>query len=276
VIIKDLGIHAGRRLMDTEFRFKMLGPLEVEHSGTDIRLGGFRQQTLLAMLLLEVNRPVRLDRLVDAIWNNAPPRTARNQVRICVSALRRQFAEAGRARLIETHRIGYLLRVPRGTLDLHCFEKLVALGRAAADEHRMESAVGLLRSALDLWRGPIASGLNSALVCALSAKLHEEHLTVLEECFDLELRLGRHRRIVGDLVSYVAAYPFRERLCAQLMLGLYRSCRQADALETFRNTRQRLVEDLGIEPGEELRTLEHSILVNDPRLDAQKPHALVF
>ncbi|WP_051116420.1 AfsR/SARP family transcriptional regulator [Amycolatopsis nigrescens] len=252
--------------MAAQFEFKILGPLEVEHAGRTVELGGLRPRILLTMLLLEANHPVPFTRLIDAIWGDAPPASARTQVRICVSTLRRRLVLEGMPCPIETHHVGYLLRVPAASSDFGRFRELVRRGRAAADRNRHGDAVELLRAALGLWRGPVAAGLDSELVRTLSTKLAEEQLTVLEERFELELRLGLHRLVVGDLAGSVAEHPFRERLCAQLMLALYRSGRQAEALDVFRVTRRRFDAELGIEPGGELRTLEQAILRGEPGL----------
>jgi len=253
-------------MMVQGLRYRLLGPLAAEYAGEHIRLGGCRQQILLTMLLLEANQVVHLERLIDAIWDESPPASARNQVRICVSGLRRQFAAKGGGDVIETHPVGYRILVTKDALDLYRFEELAASGRAAASDGRLDEAVALLRSALDLWTGPIAAGLDSALVQATAVKLQEDRISVLEDCFDLELQLGQQRRIVGELTSHVSDHPFREKLCAQLMLALYQSGRQADALALFRITRKRLSDELGIEPSENLCALEHRILTSDPGL----------
>lgn len=254
-----------------EFLYRLLGPLAVEYAGEHIRLGGLRQQILLTMLLLEANQVVHLERLIDAIWDESPPASARNQVRICVSGLRRQFALKGGGDVIETHLVGYRILVAKDALDLHRFEELAACGRAAAADGRLDEAVALLRSALDLWTGPIAAGMHSALVQATAVKLQEDRISVLEDCYDLELQLGRQRRIVGELTRHVSEHPFREKSCAQLMLALYQSGRQVDALEFFRITRRRFSDELGIEPSENLYTLQHQILTSDRDLRERWP-----
>ncbi|GGV21791.1 hypothetical protein GCM10010495_41790 [Kitasatospora herbaricolor] len=246
--------------MSDGFRFRILGPLAVEFSGQPIRLGGARQQALLTILLLEANHVVPIERLVDAIWNDAPPASAKNQVRICVSGLRRLFADRHPGAVIETRASGYIIKVPNGALDLGEFGELTFRGRAAGNT---TEAVELLRKAIGLWRGPIGSGLDSRLVESLATKFHEERLSALEDCYDLELKLNRHRQIVGELSGHVAEHPFREKMCGQLMLALFRSGRKVEALELFRSTRRKLSEEMGIEPGESLRELQYSILNSD-------------
>nr|CTQ92564.1 FAD-dependent oxygenase [Kibdelosporangium sp. MJ126-NF4] len=238
----------------------------MEHRGRPVAIGGMRQQTLLTMLLLEANHVVGVDRLIDAIWDSAPPASAKDQVRICVSGLRRQFAAREHAEVIETHRGGYRIWAQPDTLDWLRFEELVAFARSAVAAARPHEAVTPLRSALQLWTGPIGTGLDSSLVRATAVKLHEERLSALEDRFDVELQLGWHRRVVGELAHHVSEHPFREKLCAQLMLALYQSGRRAEALESFRTTRKRFTDELGIEPGELLRTLEQRMLTNEQSL----------
>lgn len=255
--------------MTKELQYYLLGPLVFECEREQIRLGGSRQQILLVMLLLEANEVMSLDRLIAAIWNEDPPVSAKSQIRICVSELRRKFLAKGCGEIIETHASGYLLRVSGGSLDLHGFEELVRRGRRAAAEGHLEEAARVLKSALDLWRGPVAAGLRSDLLEASVVKFHEDRQTVIEEYVDLNLRLGRHREIVGELTCYVVGAPFRENLCAQLMLALHLSGRKVEALELFRSIRKRFSEELGIEPGEDLRNMEIFILTDDSR---RPPH----
>ncbi|MBD0746421.1 AfsR/SARP family transcriptional regulator [Streptomyces sp. CBMA152] len=252
------------------FTFRILGPLEVECAGHKVRLGGFRQQALLATLLLEADRVVPIERLLEAIWEDTPPASAKGQVRICVSAIRRQFVGGGIGDIIETHPAGYRIRLPHTALDLARFEHLAGLGRRAARDGHPEQAVDLFRSALAQWKGPVAAGLESRVLRQAATMLREEQLSVLEECVDLELQMGRHRKVVGELYRQVAENPYREQMCAQLMLALYRSGRQADALRQFRETRTLLSVELGIDPGESLRALEQAILVEDPSLDGPR------
>jgi DNA-binding SARP family transcriptional activator len=247
-------------------QFQVLGPLEVEHPGGSLTVVGTRQQVLLTMLLLHANQVVPVSRLVEAIWDDLPPSTALAQVRICVCRLRRTFERLGLEDVIRTHSSGYLLRATADSCDLVRFAELLERGRAAAAERRTADAAALLRAALALWRGPAADGLRSPLLQAVAARVNEEHAAALEECFDLELQQGRHRAIIGELTVQAGDHPYREGLSAQLMLALYRSDRQAEALEVYRNLRRRLDEELGIEPGAALRRLQQRILAQDPRL----------
>jgi DNA-binding SARP family transcriptional activator len=249
-----------------DHQFQVLGPLEVKHPGGSLAVAGARQQILLTMLLLHANQVVPVSRLVEAIWDDTPPSTALAQVRICVCRLRRAFGRLGMEDVIRTHSSGYLLQATAESFDLVRFEELLGRGRAAAASRRTAEAAALIRAALALWRGPAAGGLESPLVQALASRVNEEHATALEECFDLELQQGLHRTIIGELFVQVSDHPYRERLSAQLMLALYRSDRQAEALEVYRNLRHRLDEDLGIEPGVALRRLQQGILAQDLRL----------
>ncbi|MFI9173097.1 AfsR/SARP family transcriptional regulator [Streptomyces lincolnensis] len=249
-----------------EVNFRILGPVRIEHGGAQLRPGGHRQQTLLALLMLEANRIVGMSSIIDAVWDERPPASATAQVRICVSSVRRGLDELGLPDVIETRPSGYQLNAPRHALDLHHFQDLVALGRAAAKKGRPEESVALLREALDLWHGPVAAGLQSTRVRNAAAFAEEERLSVVEECLDHELALGRHHTIIGELRDQAAEHPFRERFIAQLMLALYRSGRQADALEVFRTARARFAGELGLEPGEGLRSLEAAILSGDSGL----------
>ncbi|GAA4094929.1 AfsR/SARP family transcriptional regulator [Actinomadura miaoliensis] len=218
------------------------------------------------MLLLEANRVVPVSRLVDALWNETPPATAKSQVHISVSALRRLLGRSG-AQLIETRSPGYVLRTPDDAVDLKRFEDLAAKGAAAAAEQRLQEATRHYRAALALWRGPAMAGIESRVIRVYATRWDETRLTVLEDCLDLELQLGRHREIIGELSELVAEHPLRERLRAQMMLALYRSGRQADALDVFRAGREILQQELGLDPGKDLRRLESAILASDRSLD---------
>lgn len=257
--------------MCADYAFRILGPLLVTNGGERIDINGVRRQKLLAALLLHPNQTVSLDRLVDAMWDENPPASAHGQIRICVSGLRRLLRGSERDSVIETHPSCYRISVHGDALDLFTFERLVTQGRAMVRDEQLERAERLLRSALALWRGPVAAGLDSSALASLVVKLNEDRLTVREEYFDVALRLGRHQQIIGDLTGFVTENPFRERACAQLMLALYRSGRQADALQTFRSVRMRFSEDLGIEPARDLHVLHQSILVGQLSSTASPP-----
>ncbi|WP_326948303.1 tetratricopeptide repeat protein [Amycolatopsis sp. NBC_01307] len=247
--------------------YRILGPLEIRDvAGGELRIPPGRQQTVLATLLVDANRVVSLDQLIEAIWYDDPPATARTQVQICVSRLRRALADAVGPDTLVTRGPGYELLVADGQLDARTFADLVS---AAAEQTRagaLEDASRLLDAALALWRGPALSGTGSRLLEAKASHLEEQRLNALEAHFDLGLRLGRHHQLIGELASQVTANPLRERLRGRLMLALFRAGRQAEALETYRVGRELLVDQLGLEPGDELRRLESAILADDAGL----------
>jgi DNA-binding SARP family transcriptional activator len=232
-------------------------------------LGSGRQRVILAMLLLHAGRTVPLTRLVDALWDDNPPVTAKGQVQTCVSALRKQFKDLGADGLVSTSPAGYGIDIPEGSLDITTFEYLAERGRTAAAEHRAPDAVRDIRAALALWRGPAAADVPSALVQIAATRLNENRLSLVEECISLELAIGRHQVLLGELSELVREYPLRETFRAQHMLALYRSGRQAEALESFQEARQTLIAELGVEPGERLGSLQQAILSRDTGLD---PH----
>ena len=253
--------------------FRVLGPLEVAGRGEAVRIPAGRQQIILAALLLEINRVVGTDTLVDLIWDEDPPDTARTQIQICVSRLRKTLAAAGVHAPITTTPPGYLMQAAEDTVDLHMFGRQVARSRVLVKEGRTAEAAELLRRAAGIWRGPSLNGLPSDTLRAKGLRLDEERLTAVETHIQLELDLGRHHQLVGELGRLVDEHPLRERLRGQLMLALYRSGRQAEALDTYRANRAMLVEELGLEPGEALRLLETAILSGDPALNYDPPPA---
>jgi DNA-binding SARP family transcriptional activator/predicted negative regulator of RcsB-dependent stress response len=252
--------------------FRILGPVEVGDGAQRLALGGSKPCALLAVLLLHANQMVSTERLVDELWGEAPPTTARNQVQVYVSRLRqalhRRRDQAAQVPMLVTRPSGYVLRVEPGELDLDCFEDLTAEARRAAADGDLERAAERWCAALALWRGPALAGAASeVLQRTAAARLEEARLMALEERLEIDLRLGRHAELVGELEALMAFYPGRERLCRQLMLALYRSGRQAEALTVYRNTRQQLIEELGLEPSPTLQELERAILRADPALE---------
>jgi DNA-binding SARP family transcriptional activator/ABC-type branched-subunit amino acid transport system substrate-binding protein len=244
--------------------FRILGPLEAWANGGPLELGAGRQRILLALLLLHANEAVSVDRLIEELWGERAPASAAKVVQNYVSQLRRALPPE----TILTRGSGYLLRVV--DTDAGEFERL--LEEARRQDPR--EAVRTLRAALALWRGrPFADVEYEAWAQAEIARLEELRLVALEERIDAELRLGDAARLVPELDALVAEQPLRERPRAQLMLALYRSGRQADALETYAEARRRLVEELGIEPGPELQDLQRRILAQDAEL-APVPHPL--
>jgi DNA-binding SARP family transcriptional activator len=254
--------------------YRILGPLEVSNGpARTFEVTPGRQQIVLGVLLSEANRVVSVDRLIDAIWEEEPPSTARTQVQICVSSLRRDLARIGCAEAIITRVPGYLLQVASGQLDSHVFAQLTAKAEALSRTGEVAAAAESLRQALGLWRGPTLSGITSRTLTAHASRLDEARLTALESCLDLELRLGGHHQVIAEIFTLVAEHPLRERLRGLLMLALYRSGRQAEALEVYRVGRELLIDELGLEPGEELRRLEAAILADDASLRPGEPAA---
>jgi DNA-binding SARP family transcriptional activator/tetratricopeptide (TPR) repeat protein len=240
--------------------FRILGPLEVHGATGSVRVPPGRQEIILAALLIEANRVVGSNHLVDLVWDEDPPDTARTQVQICVSRLRKTFADAGVDVPIATRPPGYLLRAPDDLIDLQVFNREVARSRLLVQQGDRAGAAELLRSAVALWRGPCLSGIPSEALRTKALRIDEERLAAIETYLDIELELGRHHQLVGEIGRLVHEYPLRERLRGQFMLALHRSGRQAEALESYRTGRELLIQDLGLEPGEDLRRLETAIL----------------
>jgi DNA-binding SARP family transcriptional activator len=245
--------------------FNILGPLSVAVDGELVPIGGRRARIVLAVLALEANWVVPVDDLVDAVWGSSPPASARTQIRICISSMRRSFAAAGAPDLIETHPQGYRLILAEDQLDATVFDARVRRARSLIAGNHLKEATDTLRRALSLWTGPALVGLTSPPVESGARRLEEARLRAVEERVRLDLELGRHQDIIGELMQLAADHPYREHLHAQLMLGLYRSHRTAEALEVYRRIRSTLVEELGIEPGPELADLEKSILLGMER-----------
>ncbi|MGH3077107.1 MAG: BTAD domain-containing putative transcriptional regulator [Gaiellaceae bacterium] len=255
--------------------FRVLGPLQVVKGGRALPLGGLKQRGLLALLLFERNRVVPRDRLVDALWGEEPPASATNSVQVYVSKLRRLLEDADAAdggRGLITEPPGYALRIPAGALDADEFEHLLAEGKAALATRAFTDAETTLASALAIWRGPALADLaREPYAQPEIARLEGLRLDALESRFDAMLAVGREAEAVGELHALVGLHPLDERLRAQLMRSLYRSGRQADALETYRSFRRLLSEELGLEPGRELRGLEQAILRQDEPLGSSEP-----
>jgi YVTN family beta-propeller protein len=244
--------------------FRVLGPLQVVEQGRPLALGGPRQRALLAILLVHRGEPVSSDRLIDALWGERAPASAIKIVQGYVSSLRKVLGDG----LLVTRGRGYVLQAEAGQTDADQFESLVTEGRRALEEGDARNAAARLRAALGLWRGPpLADFAYESFAQPEIARLEESRLAALEDRIDAELALGEHARLVGELEALVHEHPLRERFITQLMLAMYRSGRQADALESYRLARRRLVDELGLEPGRELQELERAILAHDPVLE---------
>ena len=252
-------------------QFSLLGPLTVTSDGEPAALGGQKQRALLAALLLASNRVVSSDHLIDAVWGEAPPETARNTIQVYISQLRKLLPVGA----LETVPPGYRLAVDPATVDLFEFVRLGEEGRSALTAGDAAGGANRLRAALALWRGaPLADLAGLPFAQAEIRRLEELRLVALEERIEADLGLGRHGQLVPELELLVAEHPLRERLRAQLMLAFYRAGRQTDALAVYQRARATLVDELGIEPGESLRTLERAILVHDPSLSLIQPGPL--
>jgi DNA-binding SARP family transcriptional activator len=245
--------------------FRILGPLEVVEDGRSIALGGPKQRTLLAVLLLTPNRPVSVDRLVEALWSGEPPPTAANALQYHVSRLRKTLGDGA---AIVTHEPGYLIQVRPDQLDLLRFERLV-MEAEGADADRGSRLLG---DALDLWRGePLADLADDVLSQAEVQRLAAARLAALERRIDADLTLGRHAQLVPELEALVRTHPLHEGFVGALMRALYGAGRQADALEVYRATRETFDAELGIEPSPLIRDLERAILRQDPGLAVEAP-----
>jgi DNA-binding SARP family transcriptional activator len=245
--------------------YRILGPLEVVDEGSTVRLGTLKERAVLAVLLLHANEVVSRERLIDDLWGAAPPPTARNAISVYVSKLRKALAHDDPISPVGG---GYRLSVEPERFDAALAQNLVARAadrRAAGD---VEGAAQLLREALSLWRGPTLAGVTlEAQGRADVARLDELRLAAVMDRIDCDLARGHHERVLGELQVLVREHPLQERLRAQQMLALYRSERQADALEAYWRARKALLDDLGIEPGESLQRLQHAILRHDPSLE---------
>src|SRR5829696_4968871 len=246
--------------------FRILGPLEVRDGESQVPVGGPKPRALLGVLLLSAGEVVSTTRLADELWGERPPPTAEKLVAGYVHALRGALG----GNTLVTQAPGYRVGIERHTLDLLEFQRLAADARDAPPEVGVE----LRRRALALWRGPpLADVLLEGPARHEVGRLIELRLVTQIESIDAELELGRHARLIGELEALVAAHPYQERLHAQLMLALYRSGRQAEALEVYKALRTRLTEELGLEPGESLRELEGAILRQDPALAVEPRRA---
>ena len=245
--------------------FRILGPLEVVGPDGVVALGGPRRRATLAILLLNAGRVVSVERFADELYAGRPPVTAVTQVQRQVSDLRKVL---GSASVIETRAPGYVLRIGDAETDLAQFERFAAEAERARARGDAGAAADLLRAALDLWRGPALADLgDEPFARADAARLEELRLAVLQERVDADLALGRHALVAGELEGLVAEHPVRERFHAQRMLALYRSGRQAEALEAYRHARRVLVDAFGIEPSSTLQRLERAVLVQDASLN---------
>jgi WD40 repeat protein/DNA-binding SARP family transcriptional activator/energy-coupling factor transporter ATP-binding protein EcfA2 len=255
--------------------FRILGPIEVADETAALRLGGPRQRAVLAILLLQANRVVAVEQIADDLYNDAVPATGVAQVQDHVSQLRKLFGQRrgvdGAEQILETRSPGYMLRVGPDQLDAFRFEGMTEDAFAALGRGDARAAADLLRQALGLWRGaPLADFIYEAFAQPAIARLEELRLGALERRIEADLLLGQDGQLVGELEELVREHPLREQLRAHLMLALYRSGRQAEALEVYHDTRQVLGGELGIEASPALRELAGMVLRQEPALEPSR------
>jgi DNA-binding SARP family transcriptional activator/pimeloyl-ACP methyl ester carboxylesterase len=248
-------------------QFHVLGPLEATYRGQSLVVGGARSRAVLALLLVNANRVVSADRLADELWPKLAPDRAAANLQVRLSELRKALRSIGESDRLQTRSPGYVLRIGSDELDVLRFERLAANGRDALAGGDAHTAVRLFDEGLALWRGPALADLDDLqFAAAEQARLEEERLGILESRVEAQLACGHHREMTAELETLTTNHPLRERFWYQRLLALYRSGRQADALRAYRELRATLVEQLGIEPGPELRELEVQILRQESTL----------
>jgi YVTN family beta-propeller protein len=246
--------------------FRVLGPVEAVADSVPVDLGGPKQRAVLALLLLRANEVVPRERLIDDLWGETPPVTARETVKVYVGRLRRRLSPNGTSLLVSRGG-GYLLAIDPEQVDLHRFNRLAERGSDALAEGDVEGAAALLREALALWHGPpLANLADAAFARTEQSRLEELRLAALEERIDADLALGRASAVVPELQQLTREHPYRERVHRQLMLALYRTGRKADALDVYRRLRRHLASELGLEPSPDTQDLERAMFAGDPAL----------
>jgi predicted ATPase/DNA-binding SARP family transcriptional activator len=252
--------------------FRILGPLELRADGRVLPLGSPKQRALLALLLVHANETLSRDRLIEELWAEAAPATVESAFHSYLSRLRRLLESAGAGEMLVREQHGYRLRIEPEQLDADRFEHLLSDGSDALGAGNAALAAERLGQALALWRGPpLADVQSKRFAVAAGARLAERRVSALEQRLEADLALGRARELIGELETLVADHPYRERLRAQLMLSLYRSGRQAEALRAYQEARRTLADELGLEPSQELKELEQAILRQDPTLTPDLP-----
>ncbi len=256
--------------------FAVLGPVKAWCGESELDLGSPQQRTVLAALLLRSGRSATLGELIDAVWGEEQPAAAASVIRTYVSRLRKVLEpkgdKGGAPQVVVSAGDGYLMRVQEDALDLNLFQKRVMEATKLRASGEVSTAAKLLHTALGWWQGEAMAGLTGPMAESERSRLHEERMNALEARLELDVELGRHGEVIAELVSLTGKYPFRERLCHLLMLALYRSGRQAEALAAYRETRNTLVAELGIEPGPDLQDLQDRILAADASLNHLPVH----
>ena len=239
--------------------FRVLGPVKVAAEGQQVDVGHPRQRAVLAVLVVRLNHAVPTERLVDCVWGEHPPASARNVLYGYVARLRAALAGAGAPDALARHEGGYVIRADEDQVDLYRFRRLVAEARTADDDEK----AGLLRAALGLWRGEALGRLSSPWLRAMRDTLEQQRMAAVLDLGDIMLRRGEHEAVADELAQYAATHPADERLTAQLMTALQRSGRRGEALQRFERTRRWLARELGVDPGPELQALHQRLLRND-------------
>lgn len=265
------GQHSLHSRGPVAFEIQVLGPLLVKIGGQPVAVGGGRSARALALLAINANRVVSVEQVVDALWE-APPESARQQVHNVVAGLRRMLKPAAGTAEILTVDVGYKLSVPTDTVDILRFEALLLAANSAVASGELSGACHHLRQALALWRGPALSGLGSPRLLSAATLLAEKRASAAEQLSQISIELDESASVVGVLTELVAEFPLRESLRAVLVRALYRSGRQADALAVYEDGRHRLADELGLDPGPQLREAHRQVLASssppDPSADA--------
>lgn len=246
--------------------FAILGPLQALREGDPIDIGGPLQRVLLAMLVLSTGNVVSVTKLIEALWGDRPPETAKRQIHMRIHRLRRDITREGAEELIITAPPGYCLAADRIGIDLVRFDDLVIRSRQAFGAGNIADSAAFLRTALSMWRGPAAVGIESDVVQRAAVHLNEARVSAVACWIDLELFLGRFSEVISVVAHLAAEYPLRERFRVQHMLALYRLGRQADALHEYRLAWRVLVEQAGVEPCSDLQRLHSAILASEESL----------
>jgi SARP family transcriptional regulator, regulator of embCAB operon len=256
-------------------RIQVLGPLNAEVNGGSIVPTAGKPRQILSLLALYPGRMMPVPTLMEEIWETQPPLSALTTLQTYILQLRRRLGTAmgpgapGAAKeVLVTRHGGYLLQIPEDSVDVHHYERLIREGQSAFEKGDSEVSAARFRSALDLWRGPALVDVRVGPILDIEVmRLEESRLVTVERRIDADLRLGRHAEIIAELTELTARHPQHEGLHCQVMLALYRSGRQASALEVYRRLRMRLIEDLGVEPSPQLQRMHQAMLAVDPQLD---------
>ncbi|MFJ2609952.1 BTAD domain-containing putative transcriptional regulator [Streptomyces sp. NPDC087425] len=253
-----------------EMQFQILGPLEIEtRDGQHVSPRALKLRSLLAYLCIHSTRSVSMDRLIEALWSGMPPQSATTALHVYVSQLRKYLSGVGvDPKLLVTRPPGYRLDLCSQTLDMRRFESLLCDFRSLQAQDQLEAAAEALNTALALWRGPALEDLRAVpFFHNLCRQLNEKRTFAYEQKFELELKLGRHNSLIGELYSLIDEQPTREGLYWHLMIALYRSGRIAESLAEYGRIRKILVQDLGVEPGLKLQKLHRAILAREAWLE---------